>query len=148
MKIDILPIKIKFEKDEEKYSKLYKSYHYMNYGYCEIDGEIYFYYWDYKDDYLKSNELILELNKAILKAIKLTEEKDFAEKNAMNLCKTFSGISKMLTAMYSTIREVTLSFVQSEAFQIVKSVIIILLFVLSFASVSSSSHNPFIYFNF
>ncbi len=76
----------------------------------------------YKDDYLKSNELILELNKAILKAIKLTEEKDFAEKNAMNLCKTFSGISKMLTAMYSTIREVTLSFVQSEAFQIVKSI--------------------------
>ena len=32
--------------------------------------------------------------------------------------------------------------------QISKSIIIILLFVLSFASVTSSSHNPFIYFNF
>ena len=32
--------------------------------------------------------------------------------------------------------------------QILKSVIIIVLFVLSFASVTSSSHNPFIYFNF
>lgn len=32
--------------------------------------------------------------------------------------------------------------------QIIKSIIIIALFVLSFASITSSSHNPFIYFNF
>lgn len=32
--------------------------------------------------------------------------------------------------------------------QILRSIVIIILFVLSFASVTSSSHNPFIYFNF
>lgn len=66
MKIDILPIKIKFEKEEEKYSKLYKSYHYMNYGYCEIDGEIYFYYWDYKDDYLNEYYVIIGENEKFI----------------------------------------------------------------------------------
>jgi len=37
---------------------------------------------------------------------------------------------------------------EKPVFQIFKCVAVVLLFVLSFASVTSSSHNPFIYFNF
>ena len=76
----------------------------------------------YKDDYNKSNKLILKLNKAIIEAIKLTEEKDFVEKNAELLRRAFSGIMETITKMLQTVRESTLKFIQSETFQLMKNI--------------------------
>lgn len=76
----------------------------------------------YKDDYNRSNKLILKLNKAIVEAIKLTEEKDFAEKNAESLRRVFAGITETITEMLQSIREATLKFIQSETFQMLKNI--------------------------
>ena len=48
----------------------------------------------YKAEYDRCNTLANRLNEAIIKAIKITEDKDFAEKNAEYLSETFKEISK------------------------------------------------------
>ena len=48
----------------------------------------------YKAEYNRCNTLSNRLNEAIIKAIKITEDKDFAEKNAEYLSETFKEISK------------------------------------------------------
>lgn len=58
-----------------------------------------------KDAYDESNKLMNRLNKAILIAIKLTEEKDFAEKNAeylSEIIKPIENFGKKLTQIIST----------------------------------------------
>lgn len=76
----------------------------------------------YKDDYCKCNKLIAQLNKAILEAIKLTEEKDFEEKNAESLSKALSGFTKRITEIMNPIRESIIKFFQSESFQVLNNI--------------------------
>lgn len=76
----------------------------------------------YKEDYNRSIKLILKLNSAILEAIKMTEEKDFAEKNAESLRKALSGITEAMTEMLKSVREAALKILESETFQVMKSI--------------------------
>ena len=76
----------------------------------------------YKDDYKRSNKIILKLNKAIIEAIKLTEEKDFSQKNAEALRRIFSGITEAMSEMLKSVREAALTIVQSETFQLMKNI--------------------------
>lgn len=46
----------------------------------------------YKADYDECNKLVNSLNSAIIKAIKITEDKDFAEKNAENLSEALKEV--------------------------------------------------------
>ncbi len=46
----------------------------------------------YKSEYNECNKLVNHLNSAIIKAIKITEEKDFAEKNAKALSEAVKGV--------------------------------------------------------
>nr|MDD6335047.1 hypothetical protein [bacterium] len=48
----------------------------------------------YKKAYAESNQLISKLNTAVVKAIKITEEKDFAEKNSEHIRNAMSEVSK------------------------------------------------------
>lgn len=76
----------------------------------------------YKDDYQRSNKIIIKLNKAIIEAIKLTEEKDFSQKNAEALCRIFSGITEAMSEMLKSVREAALTIIQSETFQLIKNI--------------------------
>lgn len=49
----------------------------------------------YKEAYAESNKLISGLNTAVLKAIQLTEEKDFVEKNIEHFRNAMSDVSKI-----------------------------------------------------
>lgn len=62
----------------------------------------------YKEDYEKCNRLIRQLNTAIIEAINITEEKDFAEKNTESLkiaLLSFSEKIKTLFAPFQDIRD-------------------------------------------
>lgn len=48
----------------------------------------------YQEDYLESNRLIKRLNTSVLKAIKLTEDKDFVEKNAEHFRNAMYEVSR------------------------------------------------------
>lgn len=63
----------------------------------------------YKEDYNKSVKLMLKLNKAILKAIELTEEKDFAEKNAESISKALSVLSDTIARLTEIVGKSTMS---------------------------------------
>lgn len=60
----------------------------------------------YKNDYQACTKSILKLKKAIDKAIMLTEEKDFAQKNTERLKDAFSGLSSVFIQFQKTISEV------------------------------------------
>lgn len=70
----------------------------------------------YKNDYDSCNKLILKLNRAILKAINITEEKDFTEKNAEALKKALSGISEKLNEILEPIKQAIQNFSPLEIF--------------------------------
>lgn len=76
----------------------------------------------YKDEYQRSSKLILKLNKAVIEAIKLTEEKDFAEKNAEELRRALSGITEKISEMFKFFRETSLKFVQNQTFQLMRNI--------------------------
>lgn len=71
----------------------------------------------YKKDYDSCNKLILKLNRAILEAINITEEKDFNEKNAEALRKIFSGFSERLNEILEPIKQAIQKFSPSEFFK-------------------------------
>lgn len=71
----------------------------------------------YRKDYMECNRLILPLNKAILEAIKITEEKDFAEKNAEALSQALSGVSERISEMMKSVYEAAIKFTQSATYQ-------------------------------
>ena len=52
----------------------------------------------------------------------MTEEKDFAEKNAESLSRAFSGITETIIDMLQSIHEATLKFIQGETFQMMKNI--------------------------
>jgi len=53
----------------------------------------------YKEEYTESNRLISQLNSAVLNAIKLTEDKDFAEKNAEYITNAMSDVLERFAEM-------------------------------------------------
>lgn len=53
----------------------------------------------YKDAYTESNKLISQLNAAVLKAIKITEDEDFAEKNAEYITNAMSDVLERFAEM-------------------------------------------------
>lgn len=53
----------------------------------------------YKEAYTESNRLISQLNSAVLNAIKLTEDKDFAEKNAEYITNAMSDVLERFAEM-------------------------------------------------
>lgn len=70
----------------------------------------------YKGDYNSCNKLIQKLNRAILAAIKITEEKDFTEKNAEALKKALSGFSEKLNEILEPIKQAIQKFSPIETF--------------------------------
>lgn len=60
----------------------------------------------YREDYLESNQLIKRLNTSVLKAIKLTEDKDFVEKNAEYFRKAMSEVSRTFEEFRKNISQV------------------------------------------
>lgn len=76
----------------------------------------------YKSDYDLCNKLIQELNRAVFRAIKITEEKDFTEKNEEALKKVFSGFVERLNAITAPIIQAAQKFTQSEAMKTMLSV--------------------------
>lgn len=60
----------------------------------------------YKEAYTESNKLISQLNAAVLKAIKITEDKDFAEKNAEYLRNAMSEVFKSFEEFRKNIAKV------------------------------------------
>lgn len=58
-----------------------------------------------KEQYVSCNKTINALNKALEKAIKITEEKDFADKNAEYLRKAMSGVSSRIHELVAKINE-------------------------------------------
>lgn len=71
----------------------------------------------YKNDYESCNNLIVKLNRAILKAINITEEKDFTEKNAEALNKALSGILEKLNGILEPIKQAIQQFSPIEIFK-------------------------------
>lgn len=76
----------------------------------------------YKNDYDSCNKLILKLNRAILKAINITEEKDFREKNAEALKKALSGFSEKLNEILEPLKQTIQKLTQSEGFKMISGV--------------------------
>ena len=72
----------------------------------------------YKDAYNESNKLINKLNTAIIKAIKLTEDKDFVEKNLKHFLKSMSEVFKAFDEFKKTIAQSMLSSIQSIKFTV------------------------------
>ena len=68
----------------------------------------------YKADYEKCNKLINRLNAGILKAIQLTEEIDFVEKNAKALQQSLSYIAQTIDATLASLRE-TIQIFQNDS---------------------------------
>lgn len=59
-----------------------------------------------KDEYDQCNKIINALNRALIRAITITEEKDFANKNAANLEKAMSGFSSRIHGAMERLLEV------------------------------------------
>ena len=57
----------------------------------------------YKDDYEDCNQIIRKLNESVLKAIQITEEKDFASKNYQYISDMLSPCIEQLAEMYDLI---------------------------------------------
>lgn len=70
-----------------------------------------------RDDFFACKKLMTQLNKAILEAIKITEEKDFAEKNAEALQKALFGISEKIESMVKYMNNIATKISQSKYFQ-------------------------------
>lgn len=60
----------------------------------------------YKAEYDECNKLVNRLNSAIVKAIKITEDKDFAEKNAETLSETLKGVLEGFAAFTKSFAEI------------------------------------------
>lgn len=60
----------------------------------------------YKAEYDECNKLVNRLNSAIVKAIKITEDKDFAEKNAETLSETLKDVLAGFTAFTKSFAEI------------------------------------------
>jgi hypothetical protein len=72
----------------------------------------------YKDAYAESNKLINKLNTAIIKATKLTEDKDFVKKNLEHFRKSMSEGFKAFEKFKTTIDQSMLSLIQSIKFTV------------------------------
>lgn len=70
-----------------------------------------------KNTYKKYNQLILRLNKAVVNAIRITEEKDFAQKNADLLNRTLLSISQKISELMKPIQDGIQNFLSSPAIQ-------------------------------
>lgn len=66
-----------------------------------------------KEQYDSCNKTINALNKALNRAITITEEKDFDDKNAEYLRKAMSGVSNRIQGMMERLRETVLSSAKS-----------------------------------
>lgn len=66
-----------------------------------------------KTEYETCNEIINKLNRALVNAITITEEKDFANKNAENLQRALSGFSSRIHEMMERLRETFLTLSKS-----------------------------------
>ncbi len=69
----------------------------------------------YKNDYQACAKSISKLKKAINKAITLTEEKDFTQKNMERLKSAISGLSIVATQFQKTISEIVEPMAQTMA---------------------------------
>ena len=67
----------------------------------------------YKDAYAESNKLINKLNTAIIKAIKLTEDKDFVEKNLEHFRKSMSEVFKAFEEFRKTMAQTVIPSIQA-----------------------------------
>lgn len=78
-----------------------------------------------KADYDSCVKLINELDSAVLNAIRITEEKDFAEKNAEIFKDLLSGFAEKMSAVINPIIQTTIQatqkFMQSETFQMLSN---------------------------
>lgn len=72
-----------------------------------------------KSEYEKCKKLINILNKAVVEAIKLTEEHDFADKNAEALNKALAGLSEKINSVLAPIRESVEKLYNSKTWQAV-----------------------------
>lgn len=70
-----------------------------------------------KEDYKICNKLINRLNKAILSAICVTEEVDFAKKNTAALRNALTAFSEKISSIVNPIREAAQKLFQSGVFQ-------------------------------
>ncbi len=70
-----------------------------------------------QNDYKNCNKLVARFNKAILSAIKITEEVDFVEKNNMTLREALSNFAERLNQIVNPVKEAAQKFFQSSAFQ-------------------------------
>ncbi len=80
----------------------------------------------YKAEYDESNKLVSRLNSAIVKAIKITEDKDFAEKNAESLSETCKGVLVAFVSYTKSLAEMvqkTISTAISPTFTAISKVI-------------------------
>lgn len=59
----------------------------------------------YKEQYIVFNEVVTNLNRLILKAIKLTEEKDFVNKQAESFRIALAGVADTLAQFQKRIKE-------------------------------------------
>lgn len=75
-----------------------------------------------KKDYEACKNLIVKLNRAIIKAINITEEKDFTEKNAEALKKALSGFSEKLNVLLEPIKQAIQKLTQSEGYKMISGV--------------------------
>lgn len=66
-----------------------------------------------KEDYIACDKLIRKLDIALIKAITITEEKDFIDKNKEYLKKVFSGVSTRIQELTSKISEMLVPSMQS-----------------------------------
>lgn len=67
----------------------------------------------YKDDYNKCNKLTNHLNSAIIKAIQITEEKDFSEKNSGTLSAALEGLIDIFAEYKKAFAEIAQKVVSS-----------------------------------
>lgn len=63
----------------------------------------------YKNEYDECNKKVSQLNKAILKAIQITEEKDFAEKNSEALKQALKGMVESFEKFKKSLEEMVLN---------------------------------------
>lgn len=60
----------------------------------------------YKAEYDECNKLVNRLNTAIVKAIQITEEKDFVEKNVENLSESLKGVLDIFNSFKNSVAEI------------------------------------------
>lgn len=91
----------------------------------------------YKAEYDECNKLVNRLNSAIIKAIKITEDKDFAEKNAETLSETLKGVLEGFAAFTKSFAEIA-----QKAQQVVSTIITPAFTAISKAVQESTWINP------